>query len=331
MFGGQRRYGSVVLVVDRADVRPGVVGALEYLLQVQCHLAIGRQERNADLRQRLGQLDGIDEIVFQVIEAVNADVVTEFSSLGFQAIAGSAQDLIAEVDAHGCLVYASPGFETVLGHPPRSLVGRAMADLVHPDERAGILRAGERLLREGYLVQTVARMRHRDGRWRALESTGRTYLRPDGGPSSVIVLRDVTGAPMVPPDAKGQNLRSDLSGCLAVTHMRAQPQFVALGDMSLNGSVIPGENLAECLQVAFDSGAKRIELPMVSVGDTPVSPASRSPSSRLRSTQTRWTRCSRRWGWSRHSDGEPGGDGSGLKKRRGLFGVGMSRPFAVSR
>ncbi len=37
--------------------------------------------------------------------------------------------------------------------------------------------------------------------------------------------------------------------------------------MSLGGSVIPVSNLAETLQVAFDSGAKRILLPFSSVGD----------------------------------------------------------------
>jgi ATP-dependent Lon protease len=44
-------------------------------------------------------------------------------------------------------------------------------------------------------------------------------------------------------------------------------QWLVLGDMSLGGSVVPVENLAECLQVAFGAGAKRILLPMASVGD----------------------------------------------------------------
>jgi ATP-dependent Lon protease len=44
-------------------------------------------------------------------------------------------------------------------------------------------------------------------------------------------------------------------------------QWLLLGDMSLGGSVVPVENLAECLQVAFGAGAKRILLPMASVGD----------------------------------------------------------------
>jgi ATP-dependent Lon protease len=46
-----------------------------------------------------------------------------------------------------------------------------------------------------------------------------------------------------------------------------QQQMVVLGSMSLGGSIIPVENLAECLQVAFDAGAKRLLLPMSSVKD----------------------------------------------------------------
>lgn len=43
--------------------------------------------------------------------------------------------------------------------------------------------------------------------------------------------------------------------------------MVILGDMSLGGSIVPADNIAETLQVAFDSGAKRILLPMSSVKD----------------------------------------------------------------
>jgi predicted ATP-dependent Lon-type protease len=48
--------------------------------------------------------------------------------------------------------------------------------------------------------------------------------------------------------------------------------MVVLGSMSLGGNVIPVENLAESLQVAFDAGAKRILLPMASVTDIPTIP-----------------------------------------------------------
>lgn len=53
----------------------------------------------------------------------------------------------------------------------------------------------------------------------------------------------------------------------------AQSQMVVLGDMSLGGSVTPVESLAECLQVAFDAGAKKVALPMSSAADIPTIPA----------------------------------------------------------
>lgn len=46
-----------------------------------------------------------------------------------------------------------------------------------------------------------------------------------------------------------------------------QSQMVVLGDMSLGGSVTPVESIAECLQVAFDAGAKKVALPMSSAAD----------------------------------------------------------------
>ena len=48
--------------------------------------------------------------------------------------------------------------------------------------------------------------------------------------------------------------------------------MVVLGGMSLGGTIIPVTNLAESLQTAFDAGAKKILLPMSSVGDIPTVP-----------------------------------------------------------
>lgn len=51
-----------------------------------------------------------------------------------------------------------------------------------------------------------------------------------------------------------------------------QRQMAVLGSMSLGGNVVPVANLAETLQMAFDSGAKRILIPMSSVTDIPTVP-----------------------------------------------------------
>ena len=60
--------------------------------------------------------------------------------------------------------------------------------------------------------------------------------------------------------------------CSGILGKPVQSQMVVFGSMSLGGSIIPVENLAGSLQVAFDAGAKRILLPMASVGDIPTIP-----------------------------------------------------------
>jgi ATP-dependent Lon protease len=48
--------------------------------------------------------------------------------------------------------------------------------------------------------------------------------------------------------------------------------MVVMGDMSLGGSVTPVASIAECLQVGFDAGAKKVALPMSSAADIPTIP-----------------------------------------------------------
>jgi ATP-dependent Lon protease len=60
--------------------------------------------------------------------------------------------------------------------------------------------------------------------------------------------------------------------CPGILGKPVQSQLVILGSLSLDGSIIPVQNLAESLQVAFDEGAKRLLLPIVSNIPT-ISPA----------------------------------------------------------
>lgn len=66
---------------------------------------------------------------------------------------------------------------------------------------------------------------------------------------------------------KAMTLTGFVAFCSGLMQKPLQSQMVVLGDMSLGGNIVPVENLAECLQVAFDAGAKRILVPMASVGD----------------------------------------------------------------
>ena len=67
--------------------------------------------------------------------------------------------------------------------------------------------------------------------------------------------------------ATALTLCSFISFCSGLMDKPIQSQMVCLGDMSLGGNIIPTINLAEALQVAFDSGGKKILIPTSSVGD----------------------------------------------------------------
>ncbi|HHN8710205.1 TPA: protease Lon-related BREX system protein BrxL [Escherichia coli] len=61
--------------------------------------------------------------------------------------------------------------------------------------------------------------------------------------------------------------------CSILLAKQVQEQMVVLGSMTLGGVINPVQDLAASLQLAFDSGAKRVLLPMSSAMDIPTVPA----------------------------------------------------------
>jgi len=68
-------------------------------------------------------------------------------------------------------------------------------------------------------------------------------------------------------------LTTFVSLCSSVLKKHIQSQMVVLGTMSLGGSIVPVQNLADTLQMSFDAGAKRILIPMASAKDIATVPA----------------------------------------------------------
>lgn len=67
--------------------------------------------------------------------------------------------------------------------------------------------------------------------------------------------------------AAALTLCSFISLCSGLMGRSIQNQMIVLGDMSLGGTIVKTENLAGILQLGFDSGAKKILIPMSNVGD----------------------------------------------------------------
>jgi len=89
--------------------------------------------------------------------------------------------------------YASPAVERVTGYSLEELRGKAMAEWVHPDDRALTEKWKARLRQTPGLTTTYElRMRHKDGSWRWIEKTATNLLHEPSVGAVVVNFRDIT-------------------------------------------------------------------------------------------------------------------------------------------
>jgi diguanylate cyclase (GGDEF)-like protein/PAS domain S-box-containing protein len=96
-------------------------------------------------------------------------------------LAENSSDLVIRGSHDGVIRYASPASIALLGFAPEELMGSSIAELIHPDDRAGREERLALIDAAPHAGTRLARMRHRDGRWLWLEAT----VRP---------IRDAAGA-----------------------------------------------------------------------------------------------------------------------------------------
>jgi PAS domain S-box-containing protein len=128
-----------------------------------------------------------------VTERIQAEAELRESEERYRLLADSTRDMIVEMDEEGRIVYASPGTEEVLGHPPETLVGTTAFTLAHPDDierNVDVFLAA--LKEQGPISGEPYRVRRRDGSWRWVEAVGVPYRRADGELRLLSVSHDVT-------------------------------------------------------------------------------------------------------------------------------------------
>ncbi len=101
-------------------------------------------------------------------------------------------DIVTFHDLAGNVEWVSPAFERLLGWPVDKVIGESRRDLVHPDDLPGMLDITRRLVDGADSVTARARLLHRDGSYRWMESTARAVRGPEGqAVSMVVVTRDI--------------------------------------------------------------------------------------------------------------------------------------------
>ncbi|HKV23367.1 MAG TPA: PAS domain S-box protein [Candidatus Acidoferrum sp.] len=111
----------------------------------------------------------------------------------FRLITENVADVIAVVDMEGRRLYNSPSYNNVLGYTDEELRSTSSFEQIHVDDRERVREAAMEARRTGVGRPLEYRMRHKDGSWRALESTSSVIRSPSGEPERLVVVnRDIT-------------------------------------------------------------------------------------------------------------------------------------------
>ena len=147
----------------------------------------------APLCDEQGNVVGTWGIARDVTAQIDAELELRESAERFQAIAEQAFDMIFVTDANSVIEYVNPAVGPVLGRRPEELVGTAVASWLHPDDIA-TLDAAIAAEREtpGTVGGVDYRMRHADGSWRWLETSGKNLADGPAVGGFLVTLRDIT-------------------------------------------------------------------------------------------------------------------------------------------
>jgi diguanylate cyclase (GGDEF)-like protein/PAS domain S-box-containing protein len=111
----------------------------------------------------------------------------------FRSLVRNASDVITVVDSSGTITYQTPSVGWVLGYPPGTLIGTDVHELLHTEDVPAF-----RTRLAGVVAGTPvtpcsgARMRHRNGSWRWMETVASNLLDDPAVNGIVLTTRDVS-------------------------------------------------------------------------------------------------------------------------------------------
>jgi PAS domain S-box-containing protein len=99
----------------------------------------------------------------------------------FRSIVETTEDWIWSIDVEGCVLYANPAVEDILGYPPEQLLGTRILHHLHEEQRADVEASLSQLVaQKGTWSNLVMRWRHKDGSDRYTQSSAIPILDEDG-------------------------------------------------------------------------------------------------------------------------------------------------------
>ena len=131
--------------------------------------------------------------IIDVTERKRGEEALRASEERFRTLIETSVEVISLVDIDRKRIYVSPSIETVLGYSVEEYRTLKWTDVSYPDE---FQMRDENLVwmlkHPGETVTFTSRLRHKDGRWRWMESTARSLLHNPGVRAVVVNFRDIT-------------------------------------------------------------------------------------------------------------------------------------------
>ncbi len=136
-----------------------------------------------------------EQLCDQAAEAISSAILRERSNdhARLKAVLAYAFDIISVVGPDGDILYHTPTFARILGNASDNFVGKSAFDSIHPDDRARVATAFQKLLKEpGGQRRIEVRLKHHNGSWRHFEALGTNQIDNPFIGGIVVTAYDVT-------------------------------------------------------------------------------------------------------------------------------------------
>ncbi|WP_342153939.1 PAS domain S-box protein [Methylorubrum sp. SB2] len=122
---------------------------------------------------------GLFGVFSDITQRIRAEASVVSSEARYRMLADAATDMVVQTGPDGRCLYVSPAVRDLVGGEPEALTGTPFSDLVHADDAADFAAtlAGLADGRRDRAV-SVARLRHRDGRWIWVEASLKALRLP---------------------------------------------------------------------------------------------------------------------------------------------------------
>ncbi|MBI2170198.1 MAG: EAL domain-containing protein [Actinobacteria bacterium] len=180
---------AVLVAAGAAAVRQGVDGALEpFLFWTAVAIVVALVARHM---LAIVELTALARDFESKVEDRTRELAAREER--FRALVANSTDAVLIVDAGRRVLYASDSAERVLGRGAAELVGRPLAQAVHPEDRARLVTlCTDVATRSGAAAKIEYRFRYGSGSWRHLESTVKNLADEPSISGLVLNTRDVT-------------------------------------------------------------------------------------------------------------------------------------------